>query len=698
MKIVNLTKGEPYQLSPDTQLSVERTNPFFNDYGEQTVPLDLPASEHNRRLLDFPETFGRREKMKPMEASIQDGEYYAQCRQYVLAATRKGTISTSFYLNDGSFYSRIQKIKLKDIFKDEFIPGVDTVEQGIRFCESLRDNKHPHYTNFPILVDDDSGKDTGFDYKIINAYGRTVETSVIPGKFKRDVSVFKPDDPYPGSDFYNAVKRVEYVNDIPITLAPGYYISPFIRANYVLQRVFAHFGYTLQDNFFTQKEPFKSMVLLNNVIDVLVNGKIKVADLVPDITCTDFLEVFRKKFCCEFTSDEGLRTANVIFLRDALAARPVADLTKCMTEEPTLSFKSEKDFKRIVISSKKTVNSQLEDSYDDIDDMVKANPTAYHDPVTGSFFKTGFSGINRVTTKIGEASQAYNTGEDTETTEINVPDCIPEFRTLHYVVKEDGNTYGKDMGAWLYVGKYNTLNSKMEVVGTDNKETEKSADTLLPMLAFSYLSESEFWEKPAGTISSYDLQKEGRPHIFGYALYYHGPDGIFERFYRDYDTLLRNALQELKIKLLLSRSQKQNLPAHGKVVVRGAPFFFNKLKFTLGGKNEPVESELRSISLSTPIVSAPTIMEHFPVMGAKYKWVAKNRITEVTENDYNNAGPDKDRVFQTIYPPAPSAEWVNKPYNLQTSIMNKGIKGIQVFGGLLYKYAKIEVWLECIPV
>ena len=75
MKIVNLTKGEPYQLSPDTQLSVERTNPFFNDYGEQTVPLDLPASEHNRRLLDFPETFGRREKMKPMEASIQDGEY-----------------------------------------------------------------------------------------------------------------------------------------------------------------------------------------------------------------------------------------------------------------------------------------------------------------------------------------------------------------------------------------------------------------------------------------------------------------------------------------------------------------------------------------------------------------------------------------------------------------------------------------------
>ncbi len=32
-------------------------------------------------------------------------------------------------------------------------------------------------------------------------------------------------------------------------------------------------------------------------------------DLVPDVTCADFIAVFRKKFCCEFVSDE--RTANM---------------------------------------------------------------------------------------------------------------------------------------------------------------------------------------------------------------------------------------------------------------------------------------------------------------------------------------------------------------------------------------------------
>ena len=45
MLITNLEKGENYNLSPDTQIQVERTNPFFNNYGEQTTPLSLPASE-----------------------------------------------------------------------------------------------------------------------------------------------------------------------------------------------------------------------------------------------------------------------------------------------------------------------------------------------------------------------------------------------------------------------------------------------------------------------------------------------------------------------------------------------------------------------------------------------------------------------------------------------------------------------------
>ena len=48
MKIINTASGLAYQLTSGTQLKVERPNLFFNEYGEQTFPLDLPDTDLNR--------------------------------------------------------------------------------------------------------------------------------------------------------------------------------------------------------------------------------------------------------------------------------------------------------------------------------------------------------------------------------------------------------------------------------------------------------------------------------------------------------------------------------------------------------------------------------------------------------------------------------------------------------------------------
>lgn len=703
MRIINLKHGEDYNLRPDTQIQVERTNPFFNDFGEQTTPLELPASERNRRLLGFPDTFGRREKMKAEDVAIQDGEYFAQCRQILLSAQYKGSISTSFYINDGSFYSRIQKVKLKDIFKDEFIPNVNTVEQGIAFCRSLRDNKNEQYTIFPVLLTDDSGVNLGFNYKFLNAYGKNTGLKSKSKWMWKDgkmsyvnyttVSAFLPDINDSDCDFYNAIQRTEYVNEVPITLAPGYYISPFIRVNYLLQRIFAYFGYTLQSNFFTQTEPFTKMVVINNVIDVLVNGKIRLSDLVPDGTCADFLTVIRKKFCCEFTSDEGQHTANIIFLRDTLNELPENDLTSCVTQEPIVVYKTEKDYKRITLDAEDKLDTDISDSYDDIDAMVKACPGAYFNPVDGAFYKQGWSGDYEVITKIGEASQAYNTGGELETKELKIPELIPEFRKLTYKATVDDEDVECDLGNHLYIGSYIARNSKMIIAGEDKENNEESAHKQKTMLAFSYISNG----KPEGTISAYDVYDLSQPRIFNYALYYNGPQGIFSQFYRDYDLLLRNSLHETKVRLLLSQSQKQNLPAYARIVIRGASFFFNKLKFTLGGKNEPIESELYSTALMQPISKPLEINDQLHAMNAQYKWVGHEKQTEVSSGEYENSGQDKERTFATIYPPLPSAQFVGNPYGRQVSYTQQKTRHATMFRHSKYKYTKTEVWLECIP-
>lgn len=707
MKIVNLEKHEAYQLQPGAKLEVERTNPFFNDYAEHTTPLDLPASDHNRRLLGFPDLFGGRVKMVTSDVSIQDGEFHAQCRQAVLSATRKGTIQTSFYLNDGSLYARLQNTKLKDVFSvaSTDIIEFSSMEAVLTFCRGLRANTDERFSIFPILVTDDSGMDHGYNYKVVNGFGKDEEhsydiifnASVLHFSMTITQTCFNPDKTGSGCDFYNAQTRTEIVNQIPISIDPGYYISPFIRMNYVLQRIFAHLGYTLEENFLTHTQPFDKMVLLNNVIDPLIKKKLIVADLLPDVTVPEMLAAVRRKFCCEFSVDEATKTVGIVFLKDIVGGTPTADLTGRMAEEPTIGYKSEKDFKRLRICAEDTVDSEVSDNYDDMKAMTGTDSAAYLDDKTGEFFKTGYSGDYRVDVKIGEASQPYDTGEALEAEELKIPERIPEPRTLIYTYTDfNEDVQELNFGKFLYVGDYRTVNSKMIIAGEDNQESTDSSSKTLPMMAFAATTDG----RASGTISPYSL-REGT-WLWPYALYYNGSYGIFEKFHRDHDLLLRNSLMEVKARLMLTQSEKQSLPAWAKVTIRGVAFLLNKLKFTLGGKDEPQESQLLTIGLyhdaEGNVSQAPAIGDMLPMMTTAYKWVGHQSVEETDASTYDNSGVDKERTFQTIYPPVPSAEYVGQRYGEQVSYTEKQTRHSTLFRSSRYEYTKTTVWLECVHV
>lgn len=379
-----------------------------------------------------------------------------------------------------------------------------------------------------------------------------------------------------------------------------------------------------------------------------------------------------------------------------------------MTEEPTLSYKAASDYKRVVLRPKYQADSDTEDSYDDIKDMVSKNSGAYFDSADGCFYKKGYSGNYSVKVKIGGCSQSYDSGDDDiDTQDVEIPEMIPEVRTLQYREILDGETVSRDMDRQLYIGDYATLNSSMKVATEDGEEVSESTPTLPVMLAFPYVSSDGI---ACGTVTAYDThlysnvgfgshQGEQTPRkIFDYSLVYNGEDGIYEKFYRQYDLLLRNSLQELKVKLLLSQSQKQNLPSYAKVVIRGVSFFFNKLKFTLGGKSEPTESELRTIALTTPVNEAESLEDMMPAMTCKYQWLGFEETVEVSENDYKKSGNDQDRTFKIIYPPLPSAEYVGKKYGLQKSFVSQKTRHATMFRHSKWVYHCTTVWLECIPI
>ena len=89
MKITHPT-GESYDLFPDTQIELSRFNPFFNDLGEQSVPISIPATSKNLKLLGHPERGdGSGKIIRRLNTQLQEGSFSIVGRQAILSAVKR---------------------------------------------------------------------------------------------------------------------------------------------------------------------------------------------------------------------------------------------------------------------------------------------------------------------------------------------------------------------------------------------------------------------------------------------------------------------------------------------------------------------------------------------------------------------------------------------------------------------------------
>lgn len=658
MKITHSESGKPFQLFPDTEIKIQRYNPFLSEYGEQSTPVSLPDSQYNRSILGHPENIASKRKCGILfDATIQDGEYFQSCRQAVLDITPDDEISTSFYLNDGSFYTRLEEVYITEIFADETVSGINSVADAIGYCKNLLINGGNNmFGIFPVRLPDDEGT----NYRIINRFS-TRNNQVT---------------------FWNEEERTETIGGKTICVPIGFYISPFLRAEYVLKRLFLHFGYTLTDNFLTLVEPFRSMVFINKVADAIVNGVIRVDQLLPKVTCKTVLELFRKKFCCEFVPDEVSKTVSVLFFNNSLNEKTSYDLSENLVGKMKVSFPE--NYKSIRLKSEDDSNTDVE-TFDTIDQIRSKYPTAYFDVKTGQFVHDGYkssgtrTGMVSVREIVADNNQPYAQG-NLDFQEISIPESIP---ITQYITRAATYPY------LLYIGEGIFVNSSLSVndVGTDSTTSEEEDYPL--MLSFVYKTSDGI---TAGSVTgycaetyddrgSYTLVKKS-----DYSLVYNGPGGIFETFYRQMDNLYRNSFHTVKANLLLTQHEKLTIPAHKKISIGGAEFMINSLNFILG-KNEPVESELYTLKMYEPATYAKTVDELFPEISTGYKWVVKSTSTSITEDEYNKS-PYKDVELVAIYPDFPYQKFSGQKMYLQktaVSVLNGG-------------YALQEIWFEVTPV
>lgn len=661
MEIIH-ESGKTYDLK-GVQLKFSRTNPFFNDYGEQSLPCTLPPTIRNRELLDYLDNMaGINKSSQRINATIRHGVFSIPCRQSILSANKKKGFETSFYLNAGAFYEKIKDIPLSTVFEKKTIK-FSSVTDAIIFCKGLWLNEDNRFACFHTRLSSGS----------LNAV-----------------------DGHDDKKFYNEIDRIETVDEKKIRVPAGFYISPFIKVMHLLDELFKYFGYQLADSFFSRTEPFKDMVFVNNTIDTIVNAEIKYCQIIPDCMVKTILDIFRYKFCCEFIPDETRKIINIVLFDDNLKDKPSSDLTDCIAGkytiahpaafkqlklscermELTLEKNGETSDRKPVLRKNTTENSG--DEFNTLVDLLKKYPTAEYNHISGEFIRKGYKGTTPVIQRVGTICLDYYAGGVLETENKESPDTMPYMFATGSM--SDTNSIN------VFTGKGRALNSSI-ILDTANESTpdiknDVENEELKPIICFSFKNGN----KQYGTILNYD--RSGNK-LWNYTLAYHGPDGLYERFWRNYDNMLRNSFLEIKADLLLQDVQKVSLSEYKKIIIEGQELLPSVIQYTPDSR-DPLESTFLTTKLYEPLSVAISETDRFYKNISRYAWDVK--FSRSNGSSPKNRWIYKEEPATIYYAPPTSQEYlkggryheVKYPVGFYRSISEDPEDGI------------LTVWLEAV--
>lgn len=611
MKITT-PSGKPFDIPPGTTLSIERPNPFFNQYGEQSLPITLPPSRVNLDLTgNVSDIASANKPIKGTTVEISEGIYQAIARQVILSANRRTGIQSSFYFNVGAFFAKLKDVTLKDLFKDEKI-SFSTVPAAVDYCRQAFTSYNPKFACLETIVRIGSR-----NYRI-NERRRTPSLGLFA------------DEP-----------RTMSINDTQVSLPVGYFVSPFIRLSHLLELMFSKLGYTFIPGILGNS-PWSSIVLLNNNVDTILTAEIRYDQIIPECTVSTLLSVLRTKFCAEFIPDEVKKTVSFVTFNEVMDSTSDIDLTEFLTDTPTVEFPENYEQVRLIsevmpdtiysassssMESAFTESVIAENSY--LFNVRSNYPNAILDKSTGAVINRGIRGHLFSDEWVGSLRMPYYTGGTLKARDYSVDDIVP------------GYVFGFDSFFFLKVGNARMINSSI-VSSPDDPEdtTEKKTEQLKPMLCFE-ISDSQLGT--IGTVMNYSFFGE---KMFNFTLAYNGSEGLFNSFWRQFDSILRNSLHKVRASMIIPPHIAMTIPPHSPVIINNQRLLPDIFKFA-PGKNAPSESSFYTSKLHAPIQQTPE--ENYPT-AHPYKW----SIVVVKSHDFPLFLYDEVPV--AFYPPPPTEE------------------------------------------
>lgn len=629
---IQLENGEYLDLPPEgIQLGISHSNPMLSKQGSYSLPVLFPASDYNRRLLKDPERYDRANKhIRKWTAYVRHGSFQ---KKATLNVEESGDdIDAYLLMNESEMYEKMKETKLESAFNiirqaSEFLPDetfTDDMDRLIRYLEQIRiGNYTDDFCLFEIAADKESFTlddlpDHAYDvFQFLNelAYRKvggaieheTYDTDALGHKYR----IFRARYPH-----------TVYLNGNLVDVPKGYGITPFLRLDFMLRRIFGYFGYLLAENPFDTDSNLNNIVILNNTADAIMLGIIDYAQLVPSVTIDEFLNNIRNAFGCEFFISPDNKGVEVKFWNDILSDPSVMnkDYTPYLTARP-----------RTVLSDPKTVKLTFKRSFDTevpyntleefeskfgtlqpISELPYI-PNDLNNIAPGYYLVRNICQIWQVyydTDIQGNVKKLYsrplfdyykeeNTEYDEHSCDLEFVPSMAGLRRKGFTLTEgdiqnyDTYTYfpsfNKVYPPALYFGERRHMNTVLEKSssGTDTEVVKETAgDCPLGMLFFRtfYFQNANNIENPDDEMTGYGIAYRYDPNgaVTGALdLIPGGDSGLFNRFYSRLDNVLRNSFQQLKVTAKLPEEEITGFRMDRLVCIDNQPLLPEQIEYTV---------------------------------------------------------------------------------------------------------------------
>lgn len=582
------TESGTFDLPQDFSIEVEDTSPIFNERGSQTVAATIPTTKNNQRLKGYLHRADNdRSPNENSRVVISDGVYRRVGKMNVTKASRSGGIVSNIGFDESELYSSFNAVQLKSLNN---LPV---------FRPTNLDELISHLNN--VMTE----TATGEPYHVFQV------CVSLPSKTENEVESFYP-------EYLNKMKVLEsggyaldsaartetYLldNDAVVTSLPkGYGITAFLKVSWILEKIFSNYGYTVVENPFLNHPQLSRLVVLNNMADSIVKGSLSYADLLPTCTINEFLQALYCRFGMMYFVDSKFKKVRCRLIKDILSSPASEDYSLLKASDPIMNFSEAKQLKlmagtSIVGAASVTTTAPTADSLDKLldkyDHIVSSSTSGYitYYPPSGTYWKRGIAtGTNRV---LSSDFFPWDKGGSLSYEEISsIDECLP--------MKAQGPDDGLHCPGYL-VGKQHRYT---HVLSADVKLDSKDQNNSTP-LCFCFKMPVDAYTYPFGsprcyTPSSQPIVESG--HTFDISLTFVGDNGLFNRFWKEYDAILRYANHTFETELHLDHNQLLNVDISNPISIDGQRLLIDTCRYLLPLVNsKPATVNFRTLRLLHP--------------------------------------------------------------------------------------------------